>query len=290
MNIAASQFKQPIEVSSKVAFTRFHYGIQTEFQGEVREIRGLSCLISYWSEGEVKEIQIPTDRVRVQDSLIQSWWDSILKIDQTDPIDRVLGDSEDLKEDALGNMDPKGIKVGDLVNPADFYERSTVDAGLSLLRRKSGMVKVLEVSPIMLTLESKAILGYDITVMRRDCKHFERPVQEITPLNIDPIDRVLGDSLDVVEDRKTDALGRGLKGKGHGSIDWKPIRRKRKNGHVWEKYQPWYQWEDETGKHCRYLKKGTDLAVQKLIDQGATVDQILETIGKKRDESRGKTR
>ena len=186
MNIAASQFKQPIEVSSKVSFTRFHYGIHTEFQGEVREIRGLSCLISYWSEGSLKEIQIPSDRVRVQDSLIQSWWESILKIDQTDPIDRVLGDSEDVKN--------------------------------------------------------------------------------------------------------LDAIGRGKKGFGHGSIDMKPIRRKRKNGHVWEKYQPWYQWEDETGKHCRYLRKGVDLAVQKLIDKGATVEQILETIGKSKDQSRGKTR
>lgn len=185
MNIAASQFKQPIEVRSKVSFARFHYGIQTEFQGEVREIRGLSCLVSYLSEGEVKEIQIATDRVRLQDPLIELFWKTIL---QNDPIERVLGDS------------------------------------------------------------------------------------------------------DAAEYRKTDALGRGLKGKGHGSIDWKPVHRRRNNGRIWQTYQPWYQWEDETGKHCRYLRKGVDRTVQALIDKGAAVEQILEAIGKSKGQSGGKTR
>ena len=70
----------------------------------------------------------------------------------------------------------------------------------------------------------------------------------------------------------------------------KPVRRKRKNGRIWEKYQAWYQWEDEVGKHCRYLRKGVDLTVQRLIDEGATVEMILESIGKSKDSSKGKTR
>ncbi|MBC7516512.1 MAG: hypothetical protein H7237_08810 [Alkalinema sp. FL-bin-369] len=107
-----------------------------------------------------------------------------------------------------------------------------------------------------------------------------------------PSERVLGDRRDIEEiaPLKIDAIGRGKKGFGHGSIDMKPVRRKRKNGHVWEKSQPWYQWEDESGKHCRYLRKGVDLTVQRLIDEGATVEMVLESIGKSKDSSKGKTR
>jgi hypothetical protein len=106
--------------------------------------------------------------------------------------------------------------------------------------------------------------------------------------------RVLGDSIDdqdfATGERLTDALGRGLKGKGHGSIDWKKVERKRKSGKTWTTYQPWYQWEDERGKHCRYLRKGVDLEVQRLLDEGATVEMILESIGKSKSKSKGKTR
>ena len=270
MNIAVDRIKPSIAPYRGVSFTSTHYGVSTAFQGEIKEVRGSSCIISYWCDGDLKEVQLPIDRVTVQESLTETWWRDIVGVP---PLEKVLGDSEDLKEDALGNMDPKGIKVGDLVDPSDFYEgnRNNVDAELSLLRRKSGMVRVLEVSPIILTLESEAVLGYDITVQRRDCRHFERPVEEIAPLKID-------------------AIGRGKKGFGHGSIDMKPVRRKRKNGRIWEKYQAWYQWEDEVGKHCRYLRKGVDLTVQRLIDEGATVEMILESIGKSKDSSKGKTR
>ena len=110
-------------------------------------------------------------------------------------------------------------------------------------------------------------------------------------VGVEPLERVLGDSRDIeITPLKIDAIGRGKKGHGHGSIDMKPVRRKRKNGHVWEKSQPWYQWEDEAGKHCRYLKKGVDLTVQRLLDEGATVEMILESIGKSKSESKGKTR
>lgn len=110
-------------------------------------------------------------------------------------------------------------------------------------------------------------------------------------LNPCPLEKVLGDSGDIeIAPLKIDAIGRGKKGFGHGSIDMKPVRRKRKNGRIWEKYQAWYQWEDEVGKHCRYLRKGVDLTVQRLIDEGATVEMILESIGKSKDSSKGKTR
>lgn len=109
---------------------------------------------------------------------------------------------------------------------------------------------------------------------------------------VDPLsERVLGDKEDCEPDPlKIDAIGRGKKGFGHGSIDWKPVKRKRKSGRVWESKQAWYQWEDERGKHCRYLRKGVDLAVQRLLDEGATVEQILDSIGKSKSNSKGKTR
>lgn len=108
---------------------------------------------------------------------------------------------------------------------------------------------------------------------------------------LDPLseEEVLGDREPDLT--KIDAIGRGKKGFGHGSIDWKPISRKRKNGKIWATSQPWYQWEDEAGKHCRYLRKGTDLAVQRLIDEGLTVEQILESISLgDKNEKRRKTR
>lgn len=108
---------------------------------------------------------------------------------------------------------------------------------------------------------------------------------------LDPLSKeeVLGDR--EPDPLKIDAIGRGKKGFGHGSIDWKPVRRKRKNGRIWQTKQPWYQWEDQAGKHCRYLRKGTDLMVQRLIDEGGTVEMILEAIslGDKK-EKRRKTR
>lgn len=105
-----------------------------------------------------------------------------------------------------------------------------------------------------------------------------------------PKERVLGDSIDdQPEERKTDALGRGLKGYGHGSIDYKQISRKRKSGRVWQSYQAWYQWEDGEGKHCRYLSKQQVLVVKDLLEHGATVDDVLEAIDSSR-ERRKKTR
>jgi hypothetical protein len=111
-------------------------------------------------------------------------------------------------------------------------------------------------------------------------------------INAEESERVLGDKdyIDEVAPLKIDAIGRGKKGFGHGSIDMKPVRRKRKSGRIWESKQAWYQWEDESGKHCRYLRKGVDLTVQRLIDEGATVEMILESIGKSKDSSKGKTR
>ncbi len=85
---------------------------------------------------------------------------------------------------------------------------------------------------------------------------------------------VLGDSLDSLPQR--DALGRGCKGYAHGSIAYKTCRRQRKSGQVKEYQQAWYQWQDKTGKHCRYLNQKKAAAVQQMLDEGATVPQILE--------------
>ena len=185
MNIGRSEVKErAIEVGQAVTFDRFSYGEQVTFDGLVREIKGSACLIKYWDEGQLKEIQIPIRAARLSEWRMGDWWTQILDAERSE---RVLGDSE------------------------------------------------------------------------------------IKPLKID-------------------AIGRGKKGFGHGSIDWKPVRRKRKNGRIWESKQPWYQWEDESGKHCRYLRKGVDVEVQRLLDEGATVSMILESIGKSKTESKGKTR
>jgi hypothetical protein len=107
---------------------------------------------------------------------------------------------------------------------------------------------------------------------------------------LDPLseEEVLGDSEPDLT--KIDTIGRGKKGFGHGSIDWKPVTRKRKNGKIWTTKQPWFQWEDQRGKHCRYLRKGNDLMVQKLIDSGADVETVLDAIGHDKNEKKRKTR
>lgn len=87
---------------------------------------------------------------------------------------------------------------------------------------------------------------------------------------------VLGDSADSPTPPPLDALGRGRKGYAHGSIAYKTCRRQRKSGQVKEYQQAWYQWQDKTGKHCRYLSRKKAEAVQKLLDEGATVSKILE--------------
>lgn len=185
MNIGRSEVKErAIEVGQAVTFDRFSYGERVAFDGLVREVNGSACLIKYWDEGQLKEIQTPLKSVRLSEWVIGDWWKKILDAEQSE---RVLGDSE-------------------------------------------------------------------------------------------------------VEPLKIDAIGRGKKGFGHGSIDMKPVRRKRKTGRIWETQQPWYQWEDESGKHCRYLRKGQDLMVQRLLDEGATVEMILESIGKSKTASKGKTR
>jgi hypothetical protein len=186
MNIGRSEVKErAIEVGQAVSFDRFSYGERIPFDGLVREVNDRSCLIKYWDEGQLKEIQVPIRSVRLSEWVVGDWWKNILDAE------RVLGDKE--------------------------Y------------------------------------------------------IDEVAPLKID-------------------AIGRGKKGFGHGSIDMKPVRRKRKSGRIWESKQAWYQWEDESGKHCRYLRKGQDLTVQRLLDEGATVEMILESIGKSKESSKGKTR
>ncbi|NJM47079.1 MAG: hypothetical protein HC860_13705 [Alkalinema sp. RU_4_3] len=73
-----------------------------------------------------------------------------------------------------------------------------------------------------------------------------------------------------------DSLGRGRKGFAHGSIVTTTVTRPRKSGKVATYQQLWYQWQDESGhKHSRYLSKTKAKEVQRLIDDGSIVANIL---------------
>jgi hypothetical protein len=99
----------------------------------------------------------------------------------------------------------------------------------------------------------------------------ERP----RPVNPPPPKNVLGDSLQSPPPLNRDALGRGRKGQAHGSIAYKTITQTRKSGKVKTYQQAWYQWQDPTGKHCRYLNKAQTAEVQRRLNEGAIVAAIL---------------
>jgi hypothetical protein len=81
----------------------------------------------------------------------------------------------------------------------------------------------------------------------------------------------------------SDSLGRGRKGYAHGSmtsgrsqtIALKTTTRRRKSGQVKTYQQAWYQWQDSTGKHCRYLSQKQADEVQAMLEAGAIVAEIL---------------
>jgi hypothetical protein len=89
---------------------------------------------------------------------------------------------------------------------------------------------------------------------------------------------VLGDSPQSPPPLNRDALGRGRKGQAHGSIAYKTITRTRKSGKVKTYQQAWYQWQDATGKHCRYLNRKQVAEVRRMLDEGAIVAEILDVI------------
>jgi hypothetical protein len=103
------------------------------------------------------------------------------------------------------------------------------------------------------------------------------PQEELPlPANPAPSENVLGDSLKSPPPLNRDALGRGRKGQAHGSISYKTITRTRKSGKVKTYQQAWYQWQDATGKHCRYLNQQQAAEVRRMLDEGAIVAEILD--------------
>jgi hypothetical protein len=72
-----------------------------------------------------------------------------------------------------------------------------------------------------------------------------------------------------------DSIGRGRKGKAHGSIAIKTVTRTRKSGKVATYHQFWYQWQDKTGKHSGYLNQKKAAEVRRLLEEGAIVAEIL---------------
>jgi hypothetical protein len=101
------------------------------------------------------------------------------------------------------------------------------------------------------------------------------------PANLLPPENVLGDSLQSIPQLNRDALGRGLKGQAHGSISYKATTQIRKSGKAKTYQQPWYQWQDATGKHCRYLNQRQAAEVRRMLDEGAIVAEILDVIAPK---------
>jgi hypothetical protein len=83
---------------------------------------------------------------------------------------------------------------------------------------------------------------------------------------------VLGDSPDPPP---IDTLGRGLRGYAHGSIALKTVTRYRKSGEAITYEQAWYQWQDQNGKHCRYLTQKQAAEVRRMLEEGALVVEIL---------------
>lgn len=75
-----------------------------------------------------------------------------------------------------------------------------------------------------------------------------------------------------------DSIGRGRKGKAHGSIAIKTVTRTRKSGKVATYHQFWYQWQDKTGKHSCYLNQKKAAEVRRLLEEGAIVVVILEVL------------
>jgi hypothetical protein len=108
--------------------------------------------------------------------------------------------------------------------------------------------------------------------------------RELLPLpdNLAASKRVLGDRLKSLTPLNRDALGRGHKGKAHGSISHKTITRTRKSGKVKTYQQAWYQWQNATGKHCLYLNHKQAAEVRIMLDEGAIVAEILDAISPKR--------
>jgi hypothetical protein len=96
-----------------------------------------------------------------------------------------------------------------------------------------------------------------------------------------PSKSVLGDSPQSLPPLNCDSLGRGRKGQAHGSIAYKNITRTRKSGKVKTYQQAWYQWQDATGKHCRYLNEKQSAEVRRMLEDGAIVAEILDEIALK---------
>jgi hypothetical protein len=105
----------------------------------------------------------------------------------------------------------------------------------------------------------------------------EWPQEELPlPANSSLSENVLGDSLKSPPPLNRDALGRGRKGQAHGSIAYKTTTQTRKSGKVKTYQQAWYQWQDATGKHCRYLNKAQAIEVGRMLEEGAIVAEILD--------------
>jgi hypothetical protein len=93
--------------------------------------------------------------------------------------------------------------------------------------------------------------------------------------NSPPSKSVLGDRVQSSPPLNCDVLGRGRKGQAHGSIAYKTITRTRKSGKVKAYQQAWYQWQDATGKHCRYLNQQQAAEVRRMLEDGAIVVEII---------------
>lgn len=94
--------------------------------------------------------------------------------------------------------------------------------------------------------------------------------------------RVLGgnETLKAREGNATDGYGKSA----HGWIEFHQVKRRRKNGEVWETKQAWLHWEEPGGrKRSRYIPKGKFADVEESVyGRCALLDETLKLLGKKR--------
>jgi hypothetical protein len=73
--------------------------------------------------------------------------------------------------------------------------------------------------------------------------------------------------------------GRAQPGHARGGIYQVALRRKRKNGKVWEGVQTEFRWESDGRKHRRYLRRGIVAAFRRDWATGLKVPALLEKYG-----------
>ncbi|MBN8561100.1 MAG: hypothetical protein J0L70_11290 [Leptolyngbya sp. UWPOB_LEPTO1] len=93
--------------------------------------------------------------------------------------------------------------------------------------------------------KSVELAGHQRDSTRLQLNLFDQEESELSP-NGHAIQRVLGGEDDTIRPPSTHSCG---------WIEFHTVRRKRKNGDIWETKQPWLHWEEKGQKRSRYIPK-----------------------------------